>query len=44
MLKHLKVGVADDPKSTIRVHFEVDQASRRVLIGHCGKHLPLPGR
>ncbi len=44
MLKHLKVGVADDPKSTIRVHFEIDQASERVLIGHCGKHLPLPGR
>lgn len=44
MLKHLKVGVADDPKSTIRVHFEVDQQSKRVVIGHCGLHLPLPGR
>ncbi|WP_205738522.1 hypothetical protein [Billgrantia endophytica] len=44
MLKHLKVGVADDPKSTIRVHFEVDQKSKRVIIGHCGTHLPLPGR
>lgn len=44
MLKHLKVGVADDPTATIRVHFEVDQGSKRVVIGHCGKHLPLPGR
>lgn len=44
MLKHLKVGVADDPKSTIRVHFEVDQKSKRLVIGHCGVHLPLPGR
>ncbi|WP_231362272.1 MULTISPECIES: hypothetical protein [unclassified Thioalkalivibrio] len=44
MLKHLKVGVADDPTSTIRVHFEIDQEATRVLIGHCGKHLPLPGR
>lgn len=44
MLKHLKVGVADDPTSTIRIHFEVDQQSRRVVIGHCGPHLPLPGR
>ncbi|AOU96986.1 hypothetical protein BI364_02250 [Acidihalobacter yilgarnensis] len=44
MLKHLKVGVADDPKSTIRVHFEIDQTSKRVIIGHCGLHLPLPGR
>ncbi|MCZ2407004.1 MAG: hypothetical protein LC097_09775 [Burkholderiales bacterium] len=44
MLKHLKVGVADDPKSTIRVHFEVDINSNRVIIGHCGMHLPLPGR
>ncbi len=44
MLKHLKVGVADDSKSTIRVHFEVDQQSKRVVIGHCGLHLPLPGR
>lgn len=44
MLKHLKVGVADDQKSTVRVHFEIDQESKRVLLGHCGKHLPLPGR
>jgi hypothetical protein len=44
MLKHLKVGVADDTKSTIRVHFDVDQESKRVVIGHCGMHLPLPGR
>lgn len=44
MLKHLKVGVADDPTSTVRVHFEIDQDRRRVIIGHCGTHLPLPGR
>ena len=44
MLKHLKVGVADNPKSTIRVHFEVDQINKRLLIGHCGIHLPLPGK
>lgn len=42
MVRHLKIGVADDPKTTIRVHFHVDTAGKRVLIGHCGRHLPLP--
>lgn len=44
MCKHLKIGVADNSQETIRVHFEVVQDSRNVVIGHCGEHLPLPGR
>ena len=44
MSKHLKVGVADDPAQTIRVHFEVVKEEGKIVIGHCGSHLPLPGR
>ena len=44
MLKHLKIGVADDSNRTIRVRFGVDQSSGCIVIGHCGSHLPLPGR
>ena len=44
MSKHLKVGVADDATQTIRVHFEVVQEEGKIVIGHCGRHLPLPGR
>jgi len=42
MRRHLKVGVADDTRKTIRVYFEWDARSERIIIGHCGKHLPVP--
>ena len=42
MFRHLKIGVADDPTQTIRVHFHWDGARRKIVIGHCGEHLPVP--
>ncbi len=42
MQKHLKIGVANDRSQSIRIHFEIDQVNKRVIIGHCGEHLPLP--
>lgn len=44
MWQHLKVGIADNPDHTIRVHFLVDKEAGKVVIGYCGEHLPLPGR
>ena len=42
MFRHLKIGIADDPTQTIRVHFHWDGTRRRIVIGHCGEHLPVP--
>lgn len=39
MLKHLKIGVKDSVSETWRCHFEFDAEEKRVVIGHCGKHL-----
>ncbi len=39
MEKHLKIGVADTPAETLRVHFEWFANEDRIVIGHCGKHL-----
>ena len=41
MLRHLKIGVDDDESRTIRVHFHWDAGKERIVIGHCGLHLPL---
>jgi hypothetical protein len=41
MLRHLKIGVKDSKAETIRVHFDWDATSKKVVIGHCGPHLPL---
>ena len=41
MFRHLKIGIADDPTQTIRVHFHWDGTRRRIVIGHCGEHLPV---
>ncbi len=40
MEKHLKIGVKDSVAETIRVHFEWMAERRRILIGHCGPHIP----
>lgn len=40
MFQHLKIGAKADQRQTIRVHFAWDGGSKRILIGHCGKHLP----
>ena len=39
MDKHLKIGTADNPADTLRVHFEWIAEKKRIVIGHCGKHL-----
>ncbi len=44
MFRHLKIGVSDDPEKTIRVHFHWDDDNRKIVIGHCGKHLPVLSR
>lgn len=42
MFRHLKIGVADDIRKTIRVHFHWDAPRERIVIGYCGPHLPVP--
>ena len=39
MFSHLKIGVADDPTRTIRVHFHWDGDRQKIVIGYCGEHL-----
>lgn len=39
MEKHLKIGVKDSVAETLRIHFEWFGAEKRLVIGHCGKHL-----
>ena len=40
MLKHLKIGIKDSLSETLRVHFEWLADEKRIVIGHCGGHLP----
>ncbi len=39
MAKHLVIGIRPDQRETLRVHFE--RIDGRIVIGHCGPHLPL---
>lgn len=39
MERHLKIGVKDSVAETFRLHFHWDGTARRIVIGHCGKHL-----
>ena len=39
MMRHLKVGVADNKTDTLRVHFEWVASEGKIVIGHCGGHL-----
>ena len=41
MFRHLKIGVVDDLTQTIRVYFHWDGTRKRIVIGYCGKHLPV---
>jgi hypothetical protein len=41
MWRHLKIGVADDQRLSIRVYFEWISSDRKIVIGHCGAHLPV---
>lgn len=44
MWQHLKVGVSDCTERTIRVHFIVDKEEKKIVVGYCGEHLPLPNK
>lgn len=44
MFRHLKIGVADDPTRTVRVHFYWDGIHQKIVIGYCGEHLPVSSR
>ncbi len=39
MEKHLKHGVKDSVAETLRIHFEWLADEKKLVIGHCGKHL-----
>lgn len=39
MIKHLKHGHKDSLADTLRIHFEWIPDEKRLVIGHCGKHL-----
>lgn len=41
MYRHLKVGKADDERKSIRVYFDWLPDERKIVIGHCGEHLPI---
>lgn len=43
MFRHLKIGVDDNVEKTIRVHFHWDTDKQKIVIGYCGKHLPISG-
>lgn len=39
MEKHLKIGVKESLAETFRAHFEWFSDEKKIVIGHCGKHL-----
>lgn len=41
MYRHLKIGIDDDVTRTLRIHFYWDSARKKIVIGYCGKHLPI---
>lgn len=41
MMQHLKIGVKDSVAETLRIHFDWDPAEQKIIIGHCGPHLPV---
>lgn len=43
MWQHLKIGVKDSETRTLRIHFCWDADVSQVVIGHCGRHLHVPG-
>lgn len=41
MFKHLKIGTPDNISLTLRVHFSWLPEETKIVIGHCGEHLPV---
>ncbi|KAA6404576.1 hypothetical protein [Candidatus Tokpelaia sp.] len=40
MWQHLGWGVANNTRESLRLYFHVDQEDKKIVIGHCGAHLP----
>ncbi|MHB0971622.1 MAG: hypothetical protein ACYC7A_19525 [Thermoanaerobaculia bacterium] len=40
MHQHVKIGVKDSAAETLRIHFAWDSNERKLIVGHCGPHLP----
>lgn len=40
MERHLRIGVANNKATTLRVYFDIVGDDKRIVIGWCGKHLP----
>lgn len=40
MERHLKIGVANNRSTTLRVYFLWDAEDEKCVIGRCGEHLP----
>jgi len=40
MWQHLGWGVANNTRESLRLYFHVDQKEGKIVIGHCGEHLP----
>lgn len=41
MYRHLRIGKADNVNTTLRVHFAWIPQESKIIIGYCGKHLPI---
>jgi hypothetical protein len=39
MEQHLRIGTADNSSDTLRIHFCWLPKSKKIVIGHCGRHL-----
>lgn len=39
MDRHLKYGVKDSIAETLRIHFDWSPSEKKLIVGHCGKHL-----
>lgn len=40
MWQHLGWGKANNTRESLRLYFEVDKDDKKIIIGHCGAHLP----
>ena len=39
MMRHLRIGTTRNDRYCIRIHFEYDATTQKIVIGHCGSHL-----
>ena len=39
MMRHLRIGTTRNDRYCIRIHFEYDATTKKIVIGHCGSHL-----